>query len=185
MLQETRTKANLSGSVQALAVCVLLSVSGCKSAPPPQTASVAAPAAAAFPLRPSVPPPPFKVFHQDNDTYTLVAAPTVADDQIEAILYQLHDAARAHSFDSLHLSQAFVDARKPIVWFHVYRGAKCASEKFTKGAYPCGASYHGAGDYTLGDYKNPNWDDAVLFRDGGAEVHLWNPDAPACKEPRC
>jgi hypothetical protein len=111
-----------------------------------------------------------------------VTRPNATDDEIAAILYQLHDAAHNHSFDAIHLSQAFVDARKPIVWFHIYRGAKCASEKYTKDPYPCGASYHGAGDYTLGDYKNPQWDDAVLLHPDGAEAHLWDPDAPQVRK---
>ena len=170
----------------------LLLLFGCKSAPAPQSAVITPPA---FPPRPTVAPPAFKVFHQDNDTYTLVTSPTASDDEIAAILYQLHDASRTHTFNALHLSQSFVDARRPIVWFHVYRGSKCASEKFTKGAYPCGAKYNGAGDYTLGDYKNPTWDDAVVYsasarpnaRANAAEIHLWNPDAPAskCQEPPC
>ena len=165
----------------------LLLLAGCQSKPAPQLAAEPAATTPAFPPRPTVAPPAFKVFHQDNDTYTLVTTPTASDDQIAAILYQLHDAAQHHGFDALHLSQAFVDARKPIVWFHLYRGPRCASEKFTKGAYPCGASYHGAGDYTLGDYKNPMWNDAVVIRANGAEAHLWDPDAPApkCQEPKC
>jgi hypothetical protein len=166
-------------------VSALLLLTGCQSAPAPRTSPQPAATTQSFPPRPAVPAPAFKVFHQDNDTYTLITAPNATDGQVAAILYELRDAAEHHSFDSLHLSQAFIDARKPIVWFHVYRGAKCASEKFTKGAYPCGASYHGAGDFTLGDYKNPNWNDAVLFRADGAEVHLWDPDAARCQEPKC
>jgi hypothetical protein len=172
-------------SATAFAIVALLSLSGCKStapAKPPQPTVQTE--AVTYPARPTTPPPPFNIFHQDNDTYTLVTRPNASDDEIVAILYQLRDAARAHSFDAIHLSQAFVDARKPIVWFHVYRGPKCASEKYTKGPYPCGASYHGAGDYTLGDYKNPQWDDAVLLHPDGTETHLWDPDAPRTHPPQ-
>jgi len=120
-----------------LMMFAVLLFSGCKSSAP---ASAPHPSiesqTPAYPARPTIPPPPFKIFHQDNDTYTLVTKP------------------------------------------HVYRGAKCASEKYTKGPYPCGASYHGAGDYTLGDYKNPQWEDAVLLHPDGSETHLWDPDAP-------
>jgi len=171
--------------IAVFAAIFSLVLSGCKSAAPPAASQTAAtPQAAAFPPRPTVPPPPFKIFHQDSDTYTLVTRPNASDDEIVAILYQLRDAAHAHTFDAIHLSQSFVDARKPIVWFHVYRGAKCASEKYTKGPYPCGASYHGAGDYTLGDYKNPQWDDAVLVHSDGTETHLWDPDAPQAHPPQ-
>ena len=129
-----------------------------------------------YPPRPSVPAPPFKVFHQDNDTYTLVTGENTTDDQVSALLWQFRDANHQHSFDALHLSQKFIDARQPKVWFHVYRGSKCANEKFTKGDYPCGASYHGAGDYTLGGFKDPQYEEGVLIHADGTETRLWDPD---------
>ena len=160
-----------------LPLTVLL-IAGCKPAPPaPKTTDTSA-IVYHFPPRPTVPPPAVKLFHQDNDTFTLVTKPDATDDEISAIVWQFRDAARARTFDALHLSQKFVDARKPTVWFHVYRGPKCANEKFTKGNYPCGAKYNGAGDYTLGSYTNPLWDDGVLHHADGTETKLWDPDAP-------
>jgi hypothetical protein len=150
-------------------------ISGCKSSTP---ATPPQPQASLYPPRPSVLPPAVKIFHQDNDTYTLVTKPSATDDEIAAILWQFRDAAHARTFDRLGLSQAFIDARKPIVWIHVYRGPKCASEKYNKGPLPCEAAYHGTGDYTLGDYKNPQWDQGVLHRANGAEIQLWDSDAP-------
>jgi hypothetical protein len=160
-----------------MALIAILPLSGCKgsAAPAPPAKQVET---YAYPSRPTTSPPAFKLFHQDNDTFTLVTKDNATDDEIAALLWQFRDAARDRSFDALHLSQKFVDARKPTVWIHVYRGSKCASEKYTKGALPCDASYHGAGDYTLGDYKNPQWDDGVLRHADGSETQLWNPDAP-------
>jgi hypothetical protein len=160
--------------------CTLLSGGGCKSSAPPApvTQATAQTDAATYPPRPSVAPPAFKVFHQDNDTYTLVTKADASDDEISALMWQFRDATRSHGFDALHLSQKFIDARKPTVWFHVYRGAKCANEKFTKGKLPCKAAYHGAGDYTLGDYKNTAWNMGVLRHADGSETQLWNADAP-------
>jgi hypothetical protein len=158
-------------------VLVSLFFAGCKPPAPAPKASPK-PQAAIYPPRPNVPPPPTKIFHQDEDTYTLVTKPDATDDEIVAILWQFRDAAHAHTFDQLHLSQKFIDARKPIVWIHVYRGPKCANEKFTTGKYPCGAKYNGAGDYTLGDYKNPLWDNGVLHRADGKETQLWDSNAP-------
>ena len=151
-------------------------VVGCKApAPPAQPAAQAQ--AAVYPARPTVAPPAIKVFHQDNDTYTLVTRANATDDEIAAILWEFHNAAHTHSFDKLGLSQKFIDARKPIVWIHVYRGAKCASEKYTSGKLPCDASYHGAGDYTFGDYKNPQWDSGILHHADHTETQLWDSDA--------
>jgi len=172
-----------SGGLRSIALASLavgvLHLAGCKSAPPaPAKGTPGTETAYNYPPRPTVNAPAFKLFHQDNDTYTLVTKDNATDDEISALIWEFRDAAHNHSFDALHLSQKFVDARKPTVWVHVYRGSKCASEKYTKGALPCDASYHGAGDYTLGDYKNPQWDDGVLRRADGTEIQLWNPDVP-------
>ena len=165
-----------------IAVALLL-VAGCKTASPPPASQgadmqLAAHPSAAFPARPSVAPPAFKVFHQTDNSITLVTKGDASDDEVAAIVWELRDAARAHSFDKLGISQKFVDARNPMVWIHIYRGAKCASEKYTTGKLPCGAAYHAAGDYTLGGFHDKDHDDGVLLKDENHEVHLWNPNAP-------
>jgi hypothetical protein len=126
---------------------------------------------------PATPPPPFKLFHQTADSLTLVTKDTATDDEIEAIVWELHDAAHAHTFDALHIPQAFIDKRAPIVFIHIYRGTKCAAEKYAAGNPPCGGNYHAAGDYTLGSFKDPNRDDGILLHDENHQVELWNPDA--------
>ncbi len=159
----------------ALAVLVLsLVFASCKSSQPPSPG--AASDRPGYPARPSVAPPAVKLFHQDNDTLTLTTKSDATDAEISAILWEFRDAARDRSFDALHLPQSFIDARKPVVWFHVYRGGKCASEKYAKGPLPCEASYHGAGDFTLGDYKNPRWDEGVLRHADNTETRLWDPE---------
>jgi hypothetical protein len=131
-----------------------------------------------YPARPTTPPPPFHLFHQTTDSLTLVTSETATDDQLAAILYQLHDAARTHTFAILHLPQSFIDHRDPIIFFHLYRGPKCASEKYTTGAYPCGPSYHAAADYTLGSFANKDRDAAILLHPNAPPTELWNPDKP-------
>ena len=156
----------------------LATLCGCKSAPAP-IATTAAKPTQTYPARPTTPPPPFHLFHTTADSLTLVTADNATDEQIEAIVWQLHDAAQTHTFDKLHLPQKFIDARSPIVFIHIYRGTKCAAEKYTSGEPPCGGSYHAAGDYTIGSFKNPNRDDGVLLHDEDHQVELWNPDAPS------
>jgi len=129
-----------------------------------------------YSVRPTVPPPSFKLFHQTDNSLTLVTADNATDEQIESLLWQLHDAARDKSFDKLHLPQKFIDKRDPIVFIHIYRGTRCAAEKYAAGNPPCGGSYHAAGDYTLGSFKNPNRDDGVLLHDENHQTELWNPD---------
>lgn len=153
-------------------------ITGCKSAPAPTPApSTPVVTKSAYPPRPTIAPPPFRVFHTTDNSITLVTVPNATDEQIEAILWKLHDAARAHTFDQLLISQRLVDARNPIIWFHLYRGPKCADEKYTTDALPCGPSYHAAGDYTLGSFSNKNRDDGILLHADGHQTELWNPDA--------
>ena len=170
----------------ALAALAVLTVfTGCKSSPNTKTTTLAEAAKDGkisdvhiYPSRPTITPPPFKVFHTTDNSITLVTSDNASDEQIEAIIWQLHEAAHTHSFDKLRISQKLVDKRDPMIWFHVYRGPKCADEKYTTGKLPCGASYHAAGDYTLGSFSNPNHDDGVLLHDENHQTELWNPDAP-------
>jgi len=171
-LNSTRIRSTLLLATSALAL-------GCKSAPAPTPApSTPIVAKSTYPPRPNTPPPPFKVFHTTDNSITLVTSDNATDDQIAAIIWQLHDAAGSHSFDKLHISQKFVDARDPMIWFHIYRGAKCADEKYTTGKLPCGPSYHAAGDYTLGSFSNKDRGDGVLLHADDKQTELWNPDAP-------
>jgi len=146
---------------------------GCTT--PKPTTQNPTPATTHYPTRPTTPPPSIKLFHQTDNTLTLVTTPDATNDQIAAIIWQLRDAVSAHSFDTLHLPQKFIDARSPIVWFHIYRGPKCASEKYAA-KLPCGASYHAAGEFTLGSFSNPNRTDGELVIDENHSTPLWNPD---------
>ncbi|MDP9049778.1 MAG: hypothetical protein M3O31_03510 [Acidobacteriota bacterium] len=149
---------------------------GCKSTPPPTPAATTE-TAAAYPARPTTPAAPFKIFHHANSSFTLTVPEKATDDEISALVWQLRDAARTHTFDTLHIPQKQVDADGSNVWFHIYRGAKCAPEKYAPGNPPCGGSYHAAGDYTLAPKITPLWDKGQLNH-GDTQTDLWNPDAP-------
>lgn len=163
-------------SIAALSASMLLC--GCNSGSAPVAATKAVATAQNYPARPMISAPAISVFHQSKDTITLVTDEHATDEQIEAIVWQLHDAAQTHSFDKLHIPQKLIDARDPIMFFHIYRSSKCAAEKYAPGEPPCGGSYHASGDYTLGSFKNPNRDDGVLLHDEDHQVELWNADAP-------
>ena len=171
----SRRPVTLASSVFA-ALAVMIPAVGCKSTPPPAPAPTAQ--QVLTPPRPNVPPPAFKVFHHDDSNFTLVTKDSATDEEIESLIWELRDAAHARTLDKLRISQKLVDDRKPIVWFHIYRGTKCASEKYADGPPPCGGSYHGAGDYTYGSFTNRERDDGALLHDEDHEVQLWNPDTP-------
>jgi len=167
----------LSRRLTVSAIGVVFAATGCKSAPTPSAAPVHQLEAPLYPARPSVAAPEFKVFHHDASSITLVTKETATDAEVESLIWELHDAARAHSFDKLKIEQKWVDARDPIMWLHIYRGSKCASEKYAGGTLPCGGSYHAAGDYTLGGFTNRDRDDGVFLQSEDRQTQLWNPDA--------
>ncbi len=148
---------------------------GCKPnpTPTPKTDATPTPATAPAPTRPTATPATFKLFHYYNNSFTLTTPDNATDDQIAALVWQLRDAARTHTLDKLKLSQKDVDASSTS-WFHIYRGTKCASEKYTEGKLPCEAAYHASGDYTYS--SKPVWDKGILLHDE-KETQLWNPDA--------
>ncbi len=155
---------------------------GCNSTPAPKPI-IATTDNTQYPPRPTIPPPPFKLFHQTPEgSFTLVTTPTATDDQIAAIVWQLRDAAHTRTFDRLHIPQKAVAARDPMVWFHIYRGTKCAPEKYADGKLPCGDHYNASGDYTFGGGANHQWDDGTLLHPtASGEPHpteLWNPNSP-------
>jgi hypothetical protein len=168
-----------------IAAVLVSFIGGCKSAPAPNSVPTQSATATSsqYPARPTTPPPPFKLFHQTNDSFTLVTAPTATDTQIEAIVWQLRDAAHTHTFDHFGIPQKVVDARDPMVWFHIYRGPKCAPEKYAPGAPPCGASYNASGDYSFGGGANHQWDDGVILHGEDHQTELWNPNAPYTPSP--
>jgi hypothetical protein len=177
-LNHTWTTAATALGTSSLIICAasVALLLGCKPTPPPTpTPKTQQPPA---PTRPTTAPTAFKLFHQTADSFTLVTAPTATDDQISAIIWQLRDAAHAHTFDTLHIPQKLVDARDPMVWFHIYRGSKCAAEKYTSGKLPCGASYNAAGDYTFGGGADHQWDDGVLIHDENHQTELWAAGSP-------
>jgi hypothetical protein len=163
-------------NLRPLTLLTLAILIGCNSTPTPapKTETATTPAPAPTTLRPTATPAPFKLFHYYNSSFTLTTPDNATDDEIAALVWQLRDAARTHTFDKLKLSQKDVDSG-PTTWFHIYRGTKCASEKYTEGKLPCEAAYHASGDYTYS--KNPVWDKGVLVHDE-KETPLWNPDAP-------
>lgn len=162
--------------VSAVAVAC---ATGCKSAPAPSAAPAQPASVAQYPARPDVVPPAFQVFHHDASSITLVTKENATDAEIESLIWELRDAEHAHAFDKLKIEQKWVDARDPMMWFHIYRGPKCASEKYAGGTLPCGGSYHAAGDYTLGGFTNRDRDDGVLLQGEDRQTQLWNPDVPS------
>ncbi len=161
-------------AIAVVAFCLLLQGCTSKTEQPSGAAQTSVVPQVQVPPRPSVGPATFKVFHKSDTTYTLIVPENSTDEQVESLIWQLRDAAHARTLDQLRLSQKMVDDRKPLVWFHIYRGSKCASEKYADGPPPCGGSYHAAGDYTYGGYANRETDNGSIFHGEDHETQLWD-----------
>lgn len=177
-IQTKRTEAKQHSMLTrlcALGLCCLLA--GCNTTSPATGASKPAMTtpkqAAVVTARPTVAPPAFKLFHAHDSSFILVTSEHATDDQIASILWQLHDAAQSNSFQKLKISQKAVDARNPNADFLIYRGTKCAAERYADGPPPCGAAVHAAGSYNLGSYANPKWDTASITDANGNMTTLW------------
>jgi hypothetical protein len=180
----TRRRARRGSSLALAALAFPLLLLGCTSKPSvTATSTTPKPQQPLYPARPTIPPPPFKVFHHDASSITLVTKEDASDQEIEALIWQLRDAAHAHTFDQLKIPQQLIDHRDHKIWFHIYRGSKCASEKYASGPPPCGGSYHAAGDYTFGSYTSPEADNGALLHGEDHETELWDPDAPYNAHP--
>lgn len=185
ILDHSASRPPVLHTAAAFAIALPLLLLGCKSTSAPAPLSHASLPAqhAQYPPRPTAPPPPFHVFHTTSNSITLVTSDNATDQQISAILWQLRDAAHNHTFDALHIPQKLVDARDPIVWFHIYRGSRCAVEKYTTGKLPCGPSYHAAGDFTLGGFTKRDRTEGALLHGDGQTTPIWNPDTPEVPPP--
>ena len=96
---------------RSIAFIICLVAAGCKSASPPASPATGSPATAVtYPTRPATAPEAFKIFHHGNSSFTLTVNDKATDDQLSALVWQLRDAARTHSFDTIHIPQKQVDA---------------------------------------------------------------------------
>lgn len=159
---------------------------GCKGTPAPGSTAATANTPPAkkviFPQRPTVPLPPFKVFNHSQYSFTLTTKPDATDYEIIALIWKLRDATRSRTLDTLKISQKAFDADGNSVWFHIYRGTKCAPEKYAPGPLPCGGGYHAVGDYSYTTVNHQPWDSGTLLHDEDHRVLLWDPDAPPATE---
>jgi hypothetical protein len=123
---------------------------GCKSAPCPRAhPRTDTTPAATYPSRPTTPPAPSK-----SSTTPTPPSPSPSHPKRPPTTKSPPSSGNSATPPAPTPStnskspRKQVDADGSTVWFHIYRGPKCAPEKYAPGEPPCGASYHAAGDYT-------------------------------------
>jgi len=139
--------------------------------------------------------PPFKLFLQKIDMPTvLVVAETTPDDQLKSLLWYLRTKIRANAFKDLGIKPTATLYGIPGYtsgMVDLYRGPKCASEKYTPEGHPdpCGPSIHKSASYHWGDGNDPHADRADLISATGTVTPVfdsadhWQTEAEAQSDP--
>jgi len=118
-------------------------------------------------VRPTIPPPKFRIYRSKNDSGTSLVVPVhTTDEQLKSLLWFLRKNVRSREFKSIGVKE-----EKDGI-FSIYRGERCANEEFIDRIGPCGYGEHYDASYQWGidgDYNKDggsiriNGDDTVVF----------------------
>jgi hypothetical protein len=114
-------------------------------------------------VRPSVPPPKFRIYKFKIEAPTSVVVPVNAtDEQLKSLLWLFREKVRSHQFKDIGLTQPTSKqwGNKGYLsgMLLVYRGEKCANEQYTNTISPCGYGEHDDAVYHWGLEADPNKD---------------------------
>jgi hypothetical protein len=118
-------------------------------------------------VRPSIPPPKFRIykFKIDEPTSVVVSVSTT-DEQLKSLLWLFREKVRSHQFKDIGLTQATSKqwGNKGYLsgMLTVYRGEKCANELFNNTNGPCGPGEHNDAFYQWGIEADPNKDSGSI-----------------------
>ena len=126
-------------------------------------------------VRPTVPPPSFRIYKFRVDGHTAIVVPiNTSDEQLKSLLWFFRENVRSHKFKDIGLTQADAEQRKGQGYFSVYRGEKCATElDFLVSARPCGSGDHDDARYQWGIQGEPNRDWGAI-RTNGQLTEIFN-----------
>jgi hypothetical protein len=139
----------------------MLLLSACQSSAPTQTPiSTAAPTQtpALSPgriVRPTIPPPRFRIYRSKLDEGTSVVVPlATSDEQLKSLLWFFREKVKSDDFRAIGITQPTSThwGKKGYSsgMLSVYRREKCASEIFVDGGNPCGNGDHDDAFYQWG-----------------------------------
>jgi hypothetical protein len=129
------------------------------SVPPPQI------------VRPSIPPPKFRIYKFKNDgiSPTSVVVPFgTTEEQLKSLLWFFREKVRSHDFKGIGIRE-----QKDGI-FSVYRGEKCANEQFIETNGPCGYGEHDDALYQWGIEGDYNKDSGSIREKGDNTVVVFD-----------
>ncbi len=116
---------------------------------------------------PTTPPPAFRLYRFKFDEkigasiISYVAPPNTTDDQIKSLVWLFREKVRSQKFRDISINQPTSSNFGKRGYLQgilsIYRGEKCAGEKFSDAEGPCGDGDHDAAYYQWGVFgDNPN-----------------------------
>lgn len=151
----------ISGIVLAVIVGAMLSSDSTDKPTSTKTQQSSAPIATqqSQAVRPSTPPPKFRIYKFRNDDFSptsIVVSVATSDEQLRSLLWFFREKVRAHDFKSIGIPPQNDGI------FSIYRGEKCANEAFLNAIGPCGYGEHEDADYQWGIEGDYNKDEGSI-----------------------
>jgi hypothetical protein len=160
--------------VVALTVLAVVGIQGCKG-DHEETAKVepsSSPSTTQSQIvRPTIPPPKFRVYKFKTDEGISVVVPVnTTDEQLKSLLWLFREKVRSHQFKDIGLTHGTAKDRGSVGYISgmisVYRGEKCADEPFVETNGPCGYGDHDDAYYQWGIDGDQNKDGASVITKG-------------------
>lgn len=118
-------------------------------------------------VRPSIPPPKFRIYKFKVDEPTSVVVPVnTTDEQLKSLLWFFREKVRSNEFKDIGLTQGTAkqwgNSGYLSGMLSVYRSAKCANELYIDTNGPCGYGEHDDALYQWGIEGDPNKDSGSI-----------------------
>jgi hypothetical protein len=122
-------------------------------------------------VRPTVPPPKFRVYKFKTDEGVSVVVPVgTTDEQLKSLLWFFRDKVRSQKYRDIGLTHGTTKQWGNVGYLSglisVYRGEKCANEQFVETDGPCGYGEHDDASYQWGIDRDQNKDAGSIVTKG-------------------
>jgi len=162
----------------ALTVLAVMGTQGCKNRSE-ETAKVATSSSPSTTqpqiVRPTVPPPQFRIYKFKTDEGVSVVVPvSTTDEQLKSLLWFFRDKVRSQKYRDIGLVRGTAKQWGNVGYWSgvisVYRGERCANEPFVDTVGPCGYGEHDDASYQWGIDRDQNKDAGSIVIKGNDMV---------------
>ncbi len=148
----------VGGITMAVIAVIIIRSPSDGSAPPTDQGSALDSVSQTQIVRPSIPPPKFRIYKFKTGEPTSVVVPLkTTDEQLKSLLWFFREKIRSHQLGDIGLAQATADYVDSGI-LAIYRGEKCANENYVDTTSPCGYGDHDDAYYQWGIEGDPSKD---------------------------